>query len=225
MIRALRVSAMAVLLIPAIASAQVLNFEGIVIPPTQSAPVGNYYNGGGGPNYGISFSDNALALCLNTPAHPTCSNTSRGGYGNPTSQEGGLFFLSGSETFMNSVTGFNNGFSFFYSAVFHGGSFDVWTGLNGTGTLLASLSLALTQHGAPGCLGDFCPFEAAGVSFLGTAHSVSFAGVENQIVFDDVTFGSQIPDVTASPEPASLLLLATGLIGMAGVARHRKRIS
>jgi hypothetical protein len=74
----------------------VLKFENIIPAGSTNTPIGNYYNGGGGPanNFGISFSDNALALCLNTPG-VVCSNTSRGGQGDPTSQNGGLFFLAG----------------------------------------------------------------------------------------------------------------------------------
>jgi hypothetical protein len=50
---------------------------------------------------------------------------------------------------------------------------------------------ALTPSGpCPGHDAGFCPFFPIGLAFSGTAESVSFAGVANQIVFDDVTFGS-----------------------------------
>ena len=131
------------------AGAQVLNFEGVTTG-RDPVPIGNFYNGGAGPNYGVDFSSNAITICLNTPSQ-TCSNTSRGGRGDPTSQGYGLFFLSGSQTYMNRSAGFTNGFSFFYSAVNSGGSFSVYSGLNGTGTLLGTLALPTTPSG-PGAL-------------------------------------------------------------------------
>ena len=116
---------------------------------------------------------------------------------------------------MNRADGFTNGFSFFYAAPNSGGSFSVWSGLNGTGTLLASLVLGTTASTCVGFGATFCPFVAAGVSFADVARSVTFAGVANQIVFDDVTFGNATPDMPPDlgvvPEPASIVLMGTGL--------------
>ena len=204
----------------------VLNFEGInATYPSGFAQVLDFYNGGAssdgtsGVNYGVQFTDNALAICLNTPG-VSCSNTSRGGVA-PGSELGALFWLNGPETYMNYAAGFENGFAFNYAAPNTPGSVSVYDGLNGTGTLLATLDLGLT----PSTCGSeysaaYCPFVAAGVNFAGVAKSISFAGTANFIVFDDVTFGSSIPGV---PEPSTYALFAVGLLGLAYTARRRSR--
>lgn len=231
MLQKLRIAAAVALIAPLAAGAQVLNFEGIGAPPLATTPIADFYNGGGGPNFGIEFSSNALAICLDVVVGGPCptSNTSRGGLGSPASRASGLFFLSGDDAFMNRASGFTTGFSFFYTAVFRGGSFSVYEGLNGTGSVLASLVLGTTPNGVglANCLGNnFCPLVAAGVSFEGTARSVVFAGVANQITFDDVTFGSvrpgELPPTNVVPEPGTWAMLATGLVGLVGVARRRR---
>ena len=214
----------------ALADPVVLNFEGINANyPSGFAFVNNFYNGGTssdgttGTNYGITFSSNAQAICLNTPG-VSCSNTSRGGLGDPNSQKGGLFFLSGANTFMDDPGGFTTGFSLFYTAIIDPGSLSVYSGLDGTGTLLASLSLPTTPSNCSGTYSaGFCPFSPVGVSFAGTAKSISFAGVANQIVFDDVTFGSVTPGQpppSGTPEPSSLIMMLTG--AGAGIRQFRR---
>jgi hypothetical protein len=206
-----------------------LTFEGInpTYPTTNYAFVQNFYNGGtssagtSGTNFGVSFSSNAQAICLNTPGVTSgCSNTSRGGLGDPASQQGALFFLSGAQTFMNVPAGFDTGFSFNYTAIVEPASITVFSGLNGTGTALATLSLPTTPSTCSAVFGaDFCPFFPIGVSFSGTAESVSFAGVADQVVFDDVTFGSVTPGPPGVPGPIAgaglpgLILVSGGLLG------------
>jgi hypothetical protein len=191
-----------------------LTFEGL----GNLEPVANYYNNGlggngsgPGPNDGITFSSNALALV----------SDQSGGTGNFDSNAlpsgvTGMFFLTGSAAILDDAAGFQTGFSLFYSAINQPGSLSVFSGLDGTGTLLGTLALPVTTASPPG---RFQPFVPVGVTFAGTAESISFAGVENQIVFDDVTFGSATPG--AIPEPATLALLGTGLFAMARLRRRR----
>lgn len=205
-----------------------LTFDGIntVYPFSNDVFIQDYYNGGtasngnSGPNYGIEFSSNALNLCLNS-ATETCSNTSKGGLGPSDSREGALFFLSGGSTFMNVAAGFDTGFAFNYSDVNTSGGFvNVWSGLDGTGTLLATINLSLTPSGCSGFFGAYCPFEAIGVSFGGTAKSVEFGGVANYVVFDDVTFGKSTP---GTPEPSTWVMMMAGAAGVGLLARRRSK--
>src|SRR5262245_49102125 len=106
-------AAIPIFLLAAPLKAQVLDFEGINSTyPSGYAFVNGFYNGGtssdgtSGTNFGIAFSPNAQAICLNSLT-VQCSNTSRGGLGAPTSQKGGLFFLDGAQTFMNRALGFD----------------------------------------------------------------------------------------------------------------------
>jgi opacity protein-like surface antigen len=210
------------------ASVIVLDFEDInsSYPTTAYSNIQGYYNGGtssdgtSGTNHGVSFEANARAICLNTIGNTSgCSNTSRGGLGNPNSQEGGLFFTAGSGTNMNVAAGFETGFSFFYSAINQGGAVQVYDGLDSTGNLLATLNLSTTASNCSGFNAGFCPFVAAGVNFAGTAKSVNWGGVANQVVFDDVTFGSSTPGV---PVPGTLAIVGLGLAGLASMRRRRK---
>jgi hypothetical protein len=144
-----------IILNPARADVIDLTFEGIApYPNDNNVLIQGFYNGGtssigtSGPNFGVSFSGNALLICLNTIG-TSCSNTSRGGLGDPNSQLGSLFFLTGAQTFMNVAAGFDTGFSFNYTAPFEAGSVSVFDGPDGTGNQLATLNLPTTPTG--GC--------------------------------------------------------------------------
>jgi hypothetical protein len=157
---------------------------------------------GPGPNYGIAFSSDSLAVIAQ----------SAGGSGNFTANPSGntiAFFLTGAGDTMNIAAGFNTGFSFYYSS-FVSGSVSVWSGLNGTGTELASIPLAGTGNNGPA--GEqYNMWDPVGVSFAGTAESAIFSGSANQIGFDNITLGSATPTETV-PEGGGLSLdLLAGL--------------
>jgi hypothetical protein len=61
-----------------------------------------------------------------------------------------------------------------------------------------------------------------GVTFAGIAKSISFAGVANQIVFDDVTFGSKDPGPKV-PEPASWAMMLAGFGAIGSAMRSRRK--
>ena len=184
----------------------VLTFEGL----GNSQPIGNYYNGGGGGNLGISFGADSLAL--RSAITPGC-----GGTGIFSGQPSGCtvaFFLTGPGDVMNVAAGFTTGFSFFYAdQVNHTGSVSVFSGLDGTGTLLANLTLPSTPN-------PYTVFVPIGVTFLGTAESVVFSGSANYIAFDDVTLGSASPGV---PEPATWTMMLLGFAGVGFGLRRRTK--
>lgn len=190
----------------------VLTFEGL----GDLNSVGDYYNGGAGGNLGISFSPNALSIVDEDAG-------GSGNFGGEPSPSTTLFFLEGGAATMNVAAGFDTGFSFFYSAINQPGTVVVYSGLDATGDVLATLELPLTPfNGAPDPTGQFSPFVAFGVSFDGIARSVDFGGTVNQIGFDNITLGSEIPGGVI-PEPATMVLLGTGLAGVIGQKLRGRR--
>ena len=193
-----------------------LTFEGL----KDQEQILEFYNGGtgsqgsAGPNLGISFGDSALALI-------DADNGGTGNFANEPSANTIAFFLTGGNLIMNYATGFDTGFSFFYTSS-QNGSVTVYDGVNGSGNVLGVVNF-VTNYTNNNCTGDptggFCHWDGVGVAFAGVAKSVSFAGGANQTGFDNITFGADRPQPT--PEPTSLMLLGAGIIGLAGVARRR----
>ncbi len=182
------------LALPAFAAPLGMTFEGL----GDWESVSNYYSGGAGPNYAVSFGPEALALI----------SYAAGGSGNFINAPSGstaLFSLSDSFT-MNMTAGFSTGLSFFYSAA-AGGSVSVYDGLDGTGNLLASLNLAAMT--LPNDIYDV--WAPIGIGFAGIAESVVFSSA-NAIAFDNITLNSTTP----VPVPPGVWLFGSSLLGLVG---------
>jgi hypothetical protein len=205
--------------LPASASVFMLDFEGIEGVNPQ---VGDFYNGGAGVNYGVSFAG--------------AQAWHRSDWGNLWSNEpspDSILVFSGdsnpNDTFLNYAAGFSTGFSFFYTSA-GTSAVTVYDGLNGTGNVLATMNL-LSQVSIGSCPNNafvdvFCNWTNAGMSFDGTALSVRFDqnGSNGNIQgFDNVTFGSAVASVAAVPEPETYALMLAGLAVVGAAAKRKAR--
>jgi hypothetical protein len=185
------------------AQVKVLTFEGLA----DSAEVGNFYHGEAGGDYGISFLPGALALI---------SDTVPGGDGNFENTPSGstiVFFTNGNSAIMNVDDGFTTGFSFYYAA-FSVGTVTIYAEPNAAGSVLGTFELPRNVFA-----GRATSWDSIGVSFEGTAFSVSFGGAAGQIGFDDITIGSASAGV---PEP-STYALGLGAVTLLAAAITRRR--
>jgi hypothetical protein len=199
------------------ASTIVLNFTGL----QDHEYVNDFYNGGtgsegsSGVNYGVSFvsfqaCDAPGTFCTAVDSEPTPPTVGQ---------------ISPDTTgIMNVSAGFDTGFALFYTDINAPTSAAIWSGLNGTGTLLATLDLPITLTGTPPAL-PYSVWMGTGITFAGTAESVVFAGGggTDLISFDNITLGSDTPVGAPDgvPEPLTLSLFGAGLAGMAA-SRRRK---
>jgi hypothetical protein len=206
------------------------------------ADIGTYFDGGSdsvptdgtGPNLGIAFSSNATAQKAGDS-----QASGDGKFENNPSGQGEILYFSSSNTtaaYMNDAAGFT-GLSFNYSYSNNSGAAGeayLYSGLNGTGTLLETLSLspAATSVGCAARTDAYCTWSSAstGTAAFGTAESVVFAAAgltaapsatgSPTIVteFDGVA-------VTPVPLPAAAWFLVSGFSGLAGFARRRRAVT
>ncbi len=189
--------------------------------------VNSYYDGGCGGSY------NGGAVTCNGPndgvewVNAVAGYAPGGLYGNTAnepSNRGVMGIVGGSvpDAYMNVASGFTGSFSFFYAAAQVPAAINVYSGLSGAGTLLATLSLPLTGDGCDGFSEDYSCWNPLGVSFSGIARSVDFSGAAYGIVFDNVTLESATPSV---PEPAALGMFGLGILLIGGFLGLRRRMA
>jgi hypothetical protein len=199
------------------------------------ANIGNYFDGGNdsvptdgtGPNLGIVFSANATAQKAGT------SQSSAGRFENEPAKQGEVLFFSSSGGTLNFGSGFS-GLSFDYSVSgnnsnlastpsYTSSTVDIWSGLNGTGTLVDTITLTPVSN-PTACIthGDvYCNWSTAttagGPGFTG--ESITFANslAGAQTEFD----GLQLTPATV-PLPAAGWLLLSGLAGCFRFGRRRQ---
>lgn len=103
----------------------------------------------------------------------------------PPSQNGALFLLTSSVTYLNSASGFDTASPSKYTSVNVSASVTFYNDLNGLGTPLATVDLTPNASSCPGYNAGFSPYTPIGVLFLGKEKSIGFGGVTNQIAFDE----------------------------------------
>lgn len=104
--------------------------------------------------------------------------------------------------YMNVAAGVTGGLGFHYAGT-DTATISAYSGLNGGGTLLGTISLSAT--------GDYATWNAAVLSFSGTALSFDLTGTNGVAALDNIS---------AVPEPSSIALLLAG--GALLLARRRR---
>jgi hypothetical protein len=206
---------------------------------TQSNPFFNPLNPANGPQFGPSdgvvFSSNAVELRSGVNGRAPAGGSGKfennpGGVNSFTDRAGVLFFSPSATTasYLNDAAGFTS-LSFAFSYLNNNTNLgaltvEVFSGLNGTGTLLASLPLSPASN-TTACTttgNEFCTWQFTSATLPGVGQSIFFGGASTTtplvgLEFDAVT-------LTSTPLPAALPLFATGVgaLGLLGSRRKRK---
>jgi len=198
----IRSLALFLLTLPALSAAQtkgIVNFSGL----KNLEFINQYYDGGTGSlgsgpghNFGLQFTANAQAIV----------SASKGGSGNFIGNLGNypvMFFQTGQNVTMTATNGIQTALYFYYSALQQGVA-TVYTGPNGTGSILASVTLLPNDSGCNSY--KLCVWSAVGVPLTATAGSISFAGVADYLAIATMVLGRPLPDaieLTSSQNPST----------------------
>ncbi len=184
-----------------------IDFEGAV---GYVNPIADFYNGGtdgagnSGANLGVSFTDAAVGV----------SNDAFFIYYANAPTPGTVLMAFDKTATMNVASGFTDQLTFWYaSSATTLDAVNIYSGLNSTGTLLASASLF--GNASLGCSDlAFCRFDLTSVKFAGVARSVNFAGNAQFVAYDNI-------GITPVPELNTYVMLAAGLLAMAFIKRRQ----
>jgi len=167
------------------ARADVLDFNNLQI----GEQVLGYYDGGKGslgtgpgPNFGITFTSDFVTV-------------DQGVFGPPFQGEE----LTSTSGIMDVAQGFSGSFSFYYTNLGADASVKLYTGIDGGGTLLDTITL-----------GTSATFAATGAVEAQQFESAVFAGDATTLVFDNITLGGGL----VLPEPSSVWLLFTVVLAV-----------
>lgn len=142
---------------------------------------------GPGPNFGIAFTGDFVTVA-------------EGVFGPPLRGEQ----LTSASGTMDIAAGFSGDFSFYYQNSGAEGALNLYSGVNGSGSLVATELLPSTPGFIAVDLVEGTPFKSA-----------VFTGDVNTLVFDNITFGFLV-----TPEAGSISLLLTVLAAFVFVCRR-----
>lgn len=190
--------------VSAMAAPTTIDFEGTA----SFSSINDFYNGGTdgagntGTNYGVAFTGAALSL----------ANDELGSYFSNAPTPGSVMFISDGSAFLNAAQGFYGSVSLYYSSTVEAlNAINIYSGLNGTGSVLGSFNL--NPNAQTGCSDTaYCHFDNVSVAFAGTGHSIGFSNT--LAAYDNIT-------VAPVPEPTGYALMALGLAAVGFVARRR----
>jgi len=163
-----------------------------------------YYNGGTGSlgsgpgrDFQLEFTANAQAII----------SAAKGGSGNFIGNPGGypvMFFGTGTGIVMNADAGVSTALWFSYSAL-QSGTATIYDGLNGTGNVLASVTLPPNNVGCNSY--KMCVWTPVSFPLKTPVASIRFSGVANYLAISAIHFAQKIATSTtlASSENPSLL--------------------
>jgi hypothetical protein len=177
-----------------------VTFDESQLATDNNDPLLNFYNGGTtfrgigpGPNLGVVFVDTNARLFTQAQT----GTYTPPGYMvlfNDAAREG-----EGISTIMNINGGIMSTLFFDYATIDAPGSITIYSGLDGTGTALASKVLAVSSpFNGPGV------FVADSLSFSGVGSSIVFKGGNKQLAIDGIV-------MTSIPEPPTGYLLAVAI--------------